>query len=433
MNVIIKRLISSKFIKNAGWIMFAQIYQMLLSLVIGVISARYLGPSNYGTINYAASYISFFSIICALGLEGVVVREIIDDKGKGGIVLGSSIVMRFVAGFFSMLAVCVLVYFVNPGDRTLIIVTFLQSLVLLFNAFHIIDTWYQAYLRSKVSTTIKCIAYTCMSAYRIYLLVAGKSVEWFAFATSLDALIIAVLFLIKYKKDGEYKLEFSIGISKNLFERSHHLIISMLMAVIYSQMDRVMIGKMIDQTHVGYYSAAVTICNMWLFIPQAIANSARPIIMDLKDKDEELYRRRIKQLNAVTFWIGLLFAVAITGFSNLIIVVLYGSEYTLARIPLILLIWSTVFSSMSYTRAIWMICENKQKYTKNILFVGLIVNLVLNTVGIQTIGMNGAAVATTITEFVCCFIAPLLFKETREYVGYIVESLNIFNLINAKV
>ena len=409
--------------------MFAQIYQMLLSLVIGVISARYLGPSNYGTINYAASYISFFTIACALGLEGIVVKEMVDNRNNEGVVLGSSIVMRLAAGFLSMIAVCVIVAVVNPGDRTLLVVAFLQSLVLLFNAFHIIDFWYQSLLRSKVSSIIKCIAYTGMSVYRIWLLITGKSVEWFAFATSLDALIITILFLYRYKKDGTHKLRFSSTTSKHLIGLSYHLILSTLMAVIYNQMDRIMIGKMIDQTHVGYYAAASTICHMWLFIPQALANSARPLIMELKGKNEELYIRRIKQVTGVTFGLGVSFAVVVTVLSHFIIDVLYGAEYAQARGPLLLIIWSTVFSSLSYTRAIWMICEKKQKYTKQIVACGVIVNLVLNSIGIPIIGMNGAAAATLVTEITCCLIAPLFFKETREYVGYVVSSMNIINLI----
>ena len=429
MQGLLQRLLKSKFIHNTGWIMFAQIYQMLLSLVIGVISARYLGPSNYGTINYAASYISFFTIACALGLEGIVVKEMVDNRNNEGVVLGSSIVMRLAAGFLSMIAVCVIVAVVNPGDRTLLVVAFLQSLVLLFNAFHIIDFWYQSLLRSKVSSIIKCIAYTGMSVYRIWLLITGKSVEWFAFATSLDALIIAILFLHRYKMDGTHKLRFSSTTSKHLIGLSYHLILSTLMAVIYNQMDRIMIGKMINQTHVGYYAAASTICHMWLFIPQALANSARPLIMELKGKDEELYIRRIKQVTAVTFGLGVSFAVIVTVLSHFIIDVLYGAEYAQARGPMLLMIWSTVFASLSYTRAIWMICEKKQKYTKQIVACGVIVNLVLNSIGIPIIGMNGAAAATLVTEITCCLIAPLFFKETREYVGYVVSSMNIINLI----
>lgn len=429
MRGILQRLFKSKFIHNTGWIMLAQIYQMLLSLVIGVISARYLGPSNYGTINYAASYISFFTIACALGLEGIVVKEMVDNRDSEGVVLGSSIVMRLAAGFLSMITVCIIVAVVNPGDKTLLIVAFLQSLVLLFNAFHIIDTWYQSYLRSKTSTIIKCIAYTGMSVYRVWLLVSGKSVEWFAFATSLDALIIAVLFVIRYSNDGNQKLRFSQSVSKHLIGLSYHLIISYLMAAVYNQMDRLMIGKMIDQMHVGYYAAASTICHMWLFIPQALANSARPIIMEVKSKNETVYIRRLQQLSCAIFWLGLAFAVVVTGLSHFIIDILYGPAYSEARGPLLFMIWSTVFSAMSNARAIWMISENKQKYNKHILICGVAVNLMLNGALIPTIGMNGAAFATLITELVCCFIAPYLIKGTRPYVRYMIQSLNPVKLI----
>ena len=426
----VSKLFSSKFIKNTGWMMFAQIYQLLVSLVIGVISARYLGPSNYGTINYAASYISFFTIACALGLEGIVVKEMIDDRNKEGVILGSSIAMRFVAGLLSLVSVCAIVLFLNPGDRLLLIVTFLQSLVLLFNAFHIIDTWYQSLLRSKTSSIIKCIAYTGMSIYRVWLLVTGKNVVWFAFATSLDALLIAILFLVKYHQDGKIKLSISLSMSKRLIGLSYHLIISSLMAVIYNQMDRIMIGKMIDQTHVGYYAAASTICHMWLFVPQAISNSARPLIMELTVKNNKLYLQRIKQIIGITFWLGIFFASIISILSHFIINTLYGADYIEAKGPLLFMIWSTVFASLSYVRAIWMISEGKQKFTKQILICGVAVNLILNSIGIPVFGMNGAAAATFITELTCCLIAPLIIKETRVFVTYIITSLNPLKILD---
>lgn len=93
----------SRFVHNAGWMVFVQIYQMVISLVVGVICARYLGPSNYGIINYVASFVSFFSIVCALGLETVVVKEVVADRSNEGLILGSSIVIRFAAGVLSMI------------------------------------------------------------------------------------------------------------------------------------------------------------------------------------------------------------------------------------------------------------------------------------------------------------------------------------------
>ena len=97
------------------------------------------------------------------------------------------------------------------------------------------------------------------------------------------------------------------------------------------------------------------------------------------------------------------------------------------------MIWSTVFASLSYTRAIWMISENKQKYIKQILVCGVVVNLILNAIGIPRFGMNGAAAATLVTEVTSCLIAPLFFQATREYVGYVVTSIqDIVNVIKGE-
>lgn len=419
----LKKILSNRFLQNTGWMAFAQIYQMVISLFIGVISARYLGPTNYGTINYAASYISFFTIFCALGLEGIVVKEMISKREQEGIILGSGIAMRLIAGVLSMIAVCVIVYFLNPNDSVLLTVTFLQSIILPFNAFHLIDMWYQSKLNSKVSTIIRCISYTLMSLYKIYLLITGKSVEWFAFSTSLDSLLIALMFMLMYRRNGTRKLKFDYNTSKELLLQSYHLIISTMMAVLYSQMDRVMIGKMMTQTDVGFYTAAATICNMWVFIPQAFANSARPVIMEQKDKDSNMYIRRLKQLMGFIFWIGALFSIVFTVMADFIIHVLYGDAYTMAKGPLIILIWSTVFSSLSYPRSIWMICENKQNYTKYILIWGVILNLILNYYGIKYLGIIGAAIATLFTEIMTCIISPLFYKEMRIFIRYLLESI----------
>lgn len=419
----IKKFFTNKFFQNTSWMVFAQIYQMVISLFIGVISARYLGPSNYGTINYAASYISFFTIFCALGLEGIVVREIISKREQEGIILGSGIIMRLIAGVLSMVAVCIIVYFLNPDDHILLVVTFLQSIILPFNAFNLIDMWYQSNLNSKVSTIIRCISYTVMSLYKVFLLITGKSVEWFAFSTSLDSLLIALMFMLMYKRNGTRKLKFDYNTSKELLLQSYHLIISTMMAVLYSQMDRVMIGKMMTQTDVGYYTAAATICNMWVFIPQAFANSARPVIMELQEHNKSLYIKRLKQLSGFIFWIGVLFSIAFTVLADFIILVLYGKAYVMAKGPLVILIWSTVFSSLSYPRSIWMICENKQNYTKYILIWGVILNLILNYFGIKYFGIIGAAIATLFTEIMTCIISPMFYKEMRIFIRYLLESI----------
>ena len=69
----------NKVAKNASWIIGCRIGQAILSLVINMLTARYLGPSNYGLITYAASLVAFVLPIAQLGFNNILVQEIVND------------------------------------------------------------------------------------------------------------------------------------------------------------------------------------------------------------------------------------------------------------------------------------------------------------------------------------------------------------------
>lgn len=67
-------------------------------------------------------------------------------------------------------------------------------------------------------------------------------------------------------------------------------------------------------------------------------------------------------------------------------------------------------------------CEGKNKYVKYYLGIGAVVNLVFNTLLIPVYGIEGAAVATLVTQITTSMIAPLFFKETRIHTKYVLEA-----------
>lgn len=418
----IKIITSSVFAANAGWILLAQVYQMALSLLVGVLCARYLGPDNYGVINYVASFVSLFTVICSLGLEGVVVKEILSDFSNEGVVIGSSIVLRFAAGMLSMIAVCMLSVALGNGQDNLIAVAFLESISLLFSSVQIIEYWYQSRMRSRTPSIVRCVAYSVMTLYRVILLISGKDVLWFAFATSLDSIVIAVLFLVRYNKDSNNKLSCSFQRSKQLLSQSYHLVISSLMAVLYSQLDRVIVGQMLGMGSVGLYTAAATIYNVWMVVPKAISDAARPIIMQQKIDDPSGYKISLQKLIAALFWLGVIFCIFVIIVSEQLVCFLFGEDYSDAASVLCLIIGSSIFAGISYPRTIWMICENKQQHAKHIMVWGVIANLILNLALIPLFGIIGSGIAMLITEFLCCFVTPFAYKNTREFVILLIKA-----------
>lgn len=432
MKVVLKclnKIKESKVAKNTIWIISERVLQMIISLVVGVISARYLGPSNYGTLNYGASLINIFSAITKLGLDSIIIKEYIDKKEKNGEILGTAMVMRLISSLFSVIMILILVLIMKPNNNTILVVTLLQSTALFFQIYELIDFWFQARLQSKYVAIAKSTAYIIVAIYKITLLILKKPVEWFAFSTALDYIIIFIIMILMYKKSKGQSIRFSKTIAKKLIKNSYHFILSGLMVTIYTQMDKLMIGNMLDEEQVGLYSIATAICVMWGFIPEALINSIRPTIYEAKKTDEELYLIKLKQLYAIIFWIGIFFALGITIFSKLIINILYGKEYLAARKALIIAVWYTGLSYLGSARGTWIVCENKNKYVKKYIIYGAIVNLILNSILIPTIGICGAAIATLVTQIVVVLMAPLLYKETRISTKYMLDGILLKGVI----
>ena len=417
------RLLGSKNIKNSGWIIGEQVFRMLIQLVVGVITARYLGPSNYGSLNYTASFVTFFTSIATLGMDGVIIKKLIERPDEEGAYIGSCMGLRLIASFLSILSVSVIVYILNPSDYIKLILVFLQSFQLSFKAIEILDSWFQRHLKSKYVSVGKMIACIIVSAYKVFLLATSKSIIWFALSNSLMEAVIALVEWIFYKKEGGQKLSFSFSVGKQVLSESYHFILSGLMVAIYSQMDKIMIGQMLTDTDVGYYTTATAICGMWIFVPTAIINSFNPMIMELKKNgNETLYLRRLQQLYSFVIWLCLGFSLVIAVLAKIIVLILYGSSYLGAVGALRITIWCETFAMIGTLRGIWIICENKNKYVKYYIAIGAIVNLVLNAIMIPQIGINGAAIATLITQITTSLIAPLFFKETRAHTGIVLRS-----------
>lgn len=416
------KLLGNRMVSNSIWIIGGQVFQMGLTLVIGMLTARYLGPSNYGVIGYTASYVSFFSVVCQLGYTSTIVKELLDHEERQGEILGTTIFFRVCTSLLSSVIMSALIYVVDDGDMLIVRVGFLQSLSLVFHSFEMIHYWYQSRLESSVSVKIQSLAYLIMAGYKIAILALGKSVEWFAFSTTLEAAVVAVALVWTYRRSKGQKLNVSVSAGREMLMSSYHFILSGLMSTIYSEMDKIMLGQMMNDTAVGYYTAASKISTMWSFVLMAFINSARPVIMSSKNISEERYLKQLKRLYAAIIWVGIAMAVCISVGGKLIIYIMYGEAYMPATSTLQILAWYTMFSILGSARGIWIVCEDKAKYVKYYLGIGAVLNIILNYVLIPIYGAGGAAMATLVTQIFTAVFTPLIFKETRAYGKHILDS-----------
>ena len=404
----------NKIVANASWIIACKIVQSILSLVVSMLTARYLGPSNFGLINYAASIVSFVAPIMYLGLNSVLVQEIINNPENEGETLGTSVFMSFIMSGICIIGIISFVKIVNVGEKDTLIVCGLYSLMLMFQSFDLLQYWFQAKLKSKYTSIVMLIAYIVVSCYKIFLLATGKNVYWFALSNTLDYFIIAVALLLIYKKIGNYRLHISLKRAKWLLFRSKYYIISNLMVMVFTQTDKVMLKIMLDDSSTGFYSAAVTCASLSSFVFSAIVDSMRPSIFESFKYSKEAFEHNISRLYCIVIYLSLLQSVFMTLLAKPVIIILYGRQYLMTAKILQLVVWYTTFSYLGSVRGVWMLATNNQKYLLSINIAGAVSNVILNYFFIPHIGVMGAALASLITQFFTNVVMGYIVKDIRE-------------------
>lgn len=396
---------------------------MIISLVVSILTTRYLGPSNYGLISYGSAYVSFFTALCTLGLNSIIVKELLDHPEEQGENIGSCLMLRFASSVISSIMMISLSFCLDSGETTTIKVVALCSLSPIFHIFEIFNFWFQSQYKSKLTAIATLVAYIFTSIYKIILLLLGKNVFWFAFATSFDYIILAIFLFIFYKKNKGPKLSFSLKKSKYLLKKSYHYILSGLMVVIYSQTDKLMIKQMINEEEVGYYSIAIAICMMWTFVLQAIIDSIYPTILKLKNVNEEQYKTKNRQLYCIVFYISLVVSICFTIFGKLIVFILYGKEF-ISAVPILRIVtWYIAFSYLGVARNAWIVSEGKQNKLKYLYAFAAVINVIFNFILIPILGAAGAAIASLLAEMMISLILPLFSKDLRENAVLMLEAI----------
>lgn len=408
-------LLKGKLAQNAGWLIGAKIYQLVINLAISMLMARYLGPSNFGLVNYAASFTTLFTAICTLGIDSILVNELLHSRDNGRL-LGSAIGLRLCSSGLSVLTILGLAWVLNPQEPITIQVVLLYSISLMFQCFDSINCWFQANLESKVTAMVSAAGYTVAAIYKAFLLITQKDVRWFAAAHAVEYAFVAMLLLLAYRKSRNrlQPIRFSASLGKELLGKSYHFIISGMMIALYSQMDRVMLKSMISEEAVGYYSCASTISTFWAFVLVAIIDAAKPVILAKFSENKRAFEVGLIRLYGTILYLSALATVGLSLLSKPLILIMFGKDYLPAQGTLCVLTCGTAFAYLGVARSIWLVPHGKQKFAKYIAACGATGNLILNLLLIPRLGILGAAIATVSTQIFNNFILGFLMPPIRE-------------------
>lgn len=398
---------------NTGWLFMERIFKIPVGLIMVILLTRYLGPENYGLLSYSQSFVGLFVAFTTLGLEVLLVRELIKNKEQTDVILGTAFILKLGASLVALILIMVINFF--HDDKQTILLTNIIAFTLIFQSLNLgMDTYFQANVLSKFSSISNSIAYLLSIIVKLYLIFIAADLIYFAYALVLDCLVVFIGYALLYQIQKKSILSFKYDkkIAFYFLNNGWPMMMVAMAVVFYTKIDQIMIKQLIDAKSVGYYAAALKISELFYFIPLLIAQSVFPKIVQEREKGKtEEYFKLLLNVMKIVIWISIPIVLFMIIFSDLIVMLVFGTAYEKSSDILSILIFCLIPISIgSISTKILYIEHYEKKYLQRSLF-GLFINIGLNFILIGIYGVTGAAIATLVTLFVIHYVYDFFDKD----------------------
>jgi O-antigen/teichoic acid export membrane protein len=400
---------------------------MGVGLFVGAWVARYLGPEQYGLLSYVVAFVSLFSAIATLGLDGIVVRNIVRDPSSKEEILGTAFVLKLMGGIAALLLSTGSIIVLRHSGSLVYWLVGITAAGMIFQALDPIDFWFQSQIQSKYVVYARSTAFSLISVVKIALILTAAPLIAFAWAGMAEIAIGAIGLIIVYQSKGynikAWRANYVSG--KYLLKDSWPLILSGIMVMIYLRIDQVMIANMVGNTEVGIYSAAVRLAEAWYFIPMAVVGSVFPSIVEAKAISEELFYGRLQKLYNIMAMMAYIVALPVTFMAGWLVTILFGPAYARAGPMLAVLIWAGMFVNLGIARSSFLTTMNWTRIHFMTVSLGCIINVALNYLLIPIYGGMGAVVASCVAYWFAAHGACFLYKPLYK-TGYMLTRAMVY-------
>lgn len=399
---------------NVFWAVLGKIVTLLSGLLVGIFVARYLGPKQYGLMNYVISYVCLFQTFALFGMDAIEIREESTPRLPVPTMIGTAFIVKTLLGILFMALVLVTAWQME-ADRYTILLIAIYSFSILLNSFSVIRNYFTAIVQNEFVVKAEIFSTCLCIAIKVLLLIVKAPLTWFVITSTVDFVLIAIGYYIAYRtkvgkiKDWGYDFEYA----KFLIKESFPLMLTSAAVIVYQKIDQVMIGQMINKESVGFFSVASRFVEILIYIPMILAHTITPVLVKIRDKSEAEYLAKGQQFMNTSIWCSFVIAAVVSLLSYWIIRLTFGSEYMPAVAVLQIMAFKTVSVALSNTAGSMLVIEGLQKYAIFRDALGCIACIGLNYIFLPRYGIVAAAVIAIVSNVVAGYIADAVIPAYR--------------------
>ncbi|MDW8325827.1 MAG: flippase [Anaerolineales bacterium] len=408
------RLLLQRLITNTGFLIIDRVIRLSFGLAVGIWLARYLGPEQFGLYNYALAYVSLFGAIASLGLDSIVVRDLVREPAVSAEALGTAFVLKLAASSATVWVMSFALFLLQPTDGALHSIVLIFGFALVLQAFDTIDFWFQAQIKSGSVVIVRNAAFVLMVMVKIGLIYWQAPLEAFVWAYTAEVALSAVGLLIVYQLHRQplSAWRFRFARAKQMIRDAWPLALSGVAVMIYMRIDQIMLGRWLGNEAVGQYAAATRLVEVWYFIPTTIYSSVLPAIVAGKALGEAEYRKRLQRLFDLMAILAIAITVPTFALAGPLMQLLYGNDYSPSGPILAVLSLSLIFIFFGLAQSTWEVAEGYTQFGLWKRLAGAIVNILLNLWLLPLYGGLGAAIATVFSYAVAASLANVFYRQS---------------------
>jgi polysaccharide transporter, PST family len=402
-----------KMAGNSIWLFIDRAVRMVVGFIVWIWIARYLGPEQFGLYNYALAIVSLLAPIATLGLDNLVIRDVVKNSEHKYEILGTAFWLRITGGSLTFFISLAIIFILRPNDPSAKLMVGIAAIAVIFQSFDIIDFWFQSLVKSKYTVIAKNAAFLISAGFRVALILAKASVVSFAWMNLVESALAAIGMVIFYQLQNNDIRKWIIKFErvKKTLKDCLLITLSNSAVLLYMKIDVLILGQLSDQKSIGIYSAATKVSEVSYFFAGVIASSAFPLLIE----QEEAFNTRLRRLFHLMALVSYAIMIPIAFLSPFIISV-FGAKYAASSPVLSVHVWATIFVFIGMAQTSWYIKQGtKGLYIQLIrTTIGAILNIGLNFILIPKYNSMGAAIATIISYAYVGYFANMFSKKSRD-------------------
>jgi PST family polysaccharide transporter len=414
---------------SISWLLLDRVLRVLVGVFVVAWTARYLGPDEFGDLNYAMSFVALFGPLATLGLNGIVVRDLVRQPSDEQSILGTAFALQLAGSAVALLLVTAMVAVVRPDAPLLVCMAAILGSCLVVQSGSVVKYWYEARVRSRYIVWIEQSAFLLCSAVRIALILRGAPVVWFAWAALLEAVLAmagaAAVFSTQAHPPCTWR--FSMVRAQQLAKDAWPIALAGLAAIIFMRIDQIMLGNMVSSSSVGIFASSVRIIEAMYLLPVIVTSALFPFMVAATGHDEAR-NGHFQTLYSTMFLMSFLMFIVMFACAAPLVRLLYGVGYEDAVAVVRTLSFSVVFVTFGLVNSRWLLVNDLQHYGLVWAICGALINVALNLVLIPRFQENGAALATVVSQLLSTTLLNGVSSRTRESLRMQVRSLRLEGL-----